>query len=424
MQPVNNNGAQCRCVGKHIEAATELPATEPPNHEGNCSCAEGGSATDDGVRRGSDIGDSSPAEDGGDVCNSLAGGQVCRRSVHNPVISPASDPLIGDNINGPSVIEVPDWVDPATRLGGGRARYYMYFAHHDGLFIRVAYSVHSPMGPWTVQRSDAGGVLHVSDTHFNHGTPHIASPDVHVDHERRAFHMVFHGNGGNIDHEAMYASSTDGLSFTALPEPVGRTYLRVFRFAETWWGVARQQSLVAGRMEIAVYRVAGGGASDAPSGVHGRFTFASSIAIPNEDFSRGRPRHFAVQVRSEELDVYYTQIGDAPERIKRVTIPLGQFREHRHTATGFPSSVTSSAVLEVLWPEADYEGADREVQISTGGASYGPVRQVRDPYVHPRYASTSVAENGVNEPRYLFYSVAGEHGIGAALLRSDAEPTT
>ena len=44
------------------------------------------------------------------------------------------------NINGPSVIAVPDWVE--NRLGA----YYLYFAHHKGDYIRMAYA-DSPLGP-------------------------------------------------------------------------------------------------------------------------------------------------------------------------------------------------------------------------------------------------------------------------------------
>ena len=46
---------------------------------------------------------------------------------HGPIVTP--DMLPGDdgaNINGPSLIKVPDWV--SDRLGA----YYLYFAHHTG----------------------------------------------------------------------------------------------------------------------------------------------------------------------------------------------------------------------------------------------------------------------------------------------------
>ena len=52
------------------------------------------------------------------------------------------------NIQGPSLIEVPDWVEDP--LG----RYYLYFADHKGLYIRLAYA-DNPLGPWTVTRRGA-----------------------------------------------------------------------------------------------------------------------------------------------------------------------------------------------------------------------------------------------------------------------------
>src|SRR4051812_2493768 len=46
------------------------------------------------------------------------------RFVQNPLITLRSSSSLGDNIDGPTVIRVPPWVDHP--LG----RYYMYFAHH------------------------------------------------------------------------------------------------------------------------------------------------------------------------------------------------------------------------------------------------------------------------------------------------------
>src|SRR5207253_325786 len=52
------------------------------------------------------------------------------RFTTNPIIRPGLDDRMGDNINGPSLIRVPDWIEKP--LG----RYYLYFAHHDGDYIR------------------------------------------------------------------------------------------------------------------------------------------------------------------------------------------------------------------------------------------------------------------------------------------------
>ena len=62
----------------------------------------------------------------------------------NPILDPDLDPTLTDNINGPSLIRVPDWVPEP--LG----RYYLYFASHQGgQYIRLAYA-DQLSGPWAV----------------------------------------------------------------------------------------------------------------------------------------------------------------------------------------------------------------------------------------------------------------------------------
>ena len=65
------------------------------------------------------------------------------RFVENPLVSVTTTRSLGDNVNGPSVIRVPLWLPHP--LG----RYYMYFAHHKGAYIRLAYA-NSLTGPWKV----------------------------------------------------------------------------------------------------------------------------------------------------------------------------------------------------------------------------------------------------------------------------------
>ena len=108
------------------------------------------------------------------------------------------DPL--SNINGPSVIRVPEWV--TDRLG----KYYLYFAHHKGPSIRLAYA-DQMMGPWVVHPNP---VLTVEQSLFvtkdldpnsrsdwvngpDYLYAHIASPDVHVDQNAKQILMFFHG---------------------------------------------------------------------------------------------------------------------------------------------------------------------------------------------------------------------------------------
>ena len=87
---------------------------------------------------------------------------------------------MGDNINGPSLIRVPDWIE--NPLG----RYYLYFGHHKGRYIRLAYA-DDISGPWRIH---SPGVLSLEDSYF---AGHIASPDVHVDAENGRIRMYFHG---------------------------------------------------------------------------------------------------------------------------------------------------------------------------------------------------------------------------------------
>jgi len=68
-----------------------------------------------------------------------------RRFDHNPIIRPHMDDRMGANVQGPSLIRVPDWLpDP---LG----RYYLYFADHKGSYIRLAYA-DALEGPWRTHR--------------------------------------------------------------------------------------------------------------------------------------------------------------------------------------------------------------------------------------------------------------------------------
>ena len=67
------------------------------------------------------------------------------RLLDRPIITPQLDASIGPNIQGPSLIGVPGWVD--APLG----KYYLYFAAHKGTYIRLAYA-DNLRGPWRVHK--------------------------------------------------------------------------------------------------------------------------------------------------------------------------------------------------------------------------------------------------------------------------------
>lgn len=281
----------------------------------------------------------------------------------NPIIGPHMDGRMGDNINGPSLIRVPDWVP--KRLG----RYYLYFAHHDGRYIRLAYADRLE-GPWRIHQP---GVLSLAEFRF---AGHIASPDVHVDDREQRIRMYFHGSEvesgvPDADQYTRVATSPDGLRFAASIERLGRPYFRTF----AWDG-----KVYAIGMPGVVY-----------CSTDGLTRFEEGPTL----FTRTM-RHSALKLDGDKLSIFYTNVGDAPESILLSTILLTQnFRLWKE-----------SEPLVVLRPELPYEGADLPLEPSVRGLVHGPVRQLRDPAIFCDAGKT-----------YLLYSVAGEHGIAIAELQ-------
>ncbi|MFT5446005.1 MAG: hypothetical protein ACI9DC_001167 [Gammaproteobacteria bacterium] len=278
-----------------------------------------------------------------------------------PIITPHMDGRMGDNINGPSLILVPDWIDNA--LG----RYYLYFAHHDGHYIRMAYA-DALEGPWQIHEA---GVLPLAESHF---AGHIASPDVHVDHAQQCIRMYYHGGEFPTHHPgpqwSRVALSTDGLHFDAREEHLARPYLRMVGHDSGHLGLA---------MPGHFYRSTDGISS-----------FETGPVLFNENM-----RHTAIMIRNDRLLVFYTEVGDTPEHIKLSEIALQGDWQHW----------SASEPVIVLAPERDYEGANRPRQASVRGLSPEAVNEVRDPALYE--------EDGT---LYLLYSVAGEGGIALARI--------
>jgi hypothetical protein len=308
------------------------------------------------------------------------------RSLHNPIIHPGSDEAILGNINGPSLIRVPDWI--VNPIG----QYYLYFAHHQGKFIRMAYA-DELMGPYKVY---APGVLPIEDTDFER---HIASPDVHVDDEAKVIRMFYHGAGftgpkhENLGQNTCYAESADGLAFTCDRICLGPSYMRVWEWEGVWYGFG------------------GGGGRQIWKSQNLRKPFVKGETLPidgekytspdqiqaskkNPDDLTYRMRHSAIDLDGSSLHLYYSNVGDHPERIKRTTIDLSA-----QEWLGTPP-------VEILRTQTDYEGVDEPNEPSTGGADHEPVHQVRDPYLYNE-----------DNRKYLVYSTAGEKGLGIAEIQ-------
>ncbi len=199
-----------------------------------------------------------------------------RRFSHNPIIWPHMDDRIGDNINGPSLIRVPDWIP--NPLG----KYYLYFAHHQGTYIRLAFADHLE-GPW---RLHSPGVLNLKDSFFD---SHIASPDVHVLDDSGEIRMYYHGCClPKPPYQATrLATSEDGINFTARPAILGSSYWRVFKWAGFYYVLEMPGTFRRSRTGI----------SD--------FEEGPRLFTPDM-------RHSAVQVEANTLNIFYSNVHDCP----------------------------------------------------------------------------------------------------------------
>lgn len=315
------------------------------------------------------------------------------RLLDAPIITPDTHPSIGTNIQGPSLIRVPDWVE--NRLG----KYYLYFADHKGQYIRLAFA-DDLRGPWRVH---AAGSLQIADSRFPTEPPpipagalekeqarraaegrswsklphsfakeatatHIASPDVHVDEESRRILMYFHGLDSFATQLTRLAVSMDGIHFEGRPEKLGRSYFRVFEHGGATYAIAMPGQL---------YRSA--------DGVSG---FEEGPMLFNPEM-----RHCALLKRGDRLYVFWTQVGDVPESILLSTIDLSKpWMEWKETEP-----------VEVMRPEHSWEGADEPLEPSIRSVAYGPVNQLRDPAIFEEDGRV-----------FLLYAVAGEAGIAIA----------
>lgn len=282
------------------------------------------------------------------------------RFAENPIITQSMSTELGNNINGPSLIKVPDWV--SKPLG----KYYLYFAHHHGQYIRLAYAddLH---GPWTIH---SGGVLDLEDTACR---SHVASPDVHVLEDTQEIVMYFHGVEKDGSRQLTYrAASTDGLNFQADSTALGTFYFRVFQHEGAWYAIAKDGG--SGRM----YR--------SPDGI-APFE-AGPLIFPVM-------RHAALLQRGTHMAIFFSRKGETPERIKKAVVDL----------SGNWMDWTAGEESEVLRPEMDYEGANLPLEPSVSGWISVPVNQLRDPAIYEE-------DNRV----YLLYSGAGETNLCVAEL--------
>lgn len=343
------------------------------------------------------------------------------RLQNNPIIYHAmDDSLIEEvrhygyvNINGPSMIKVPPWVKKP--LG----KFYLYFAHHKGDYIKLAYA-DKPEGPWRIYPD---GAFHVKDSLFattpppgkkitaikglwkrmtatefwtllrvglsarkasremkergmavsGEEKPHIASPDVYIDEEKQEVRMYYHGLLEDAVQASRVAVSSDGIHFKSKKDVISAPYLRVFQYRGLYYGIAMPGLLYRSR-----------------DGLNGFEVRPRPLAGINM-------RHLALLLKGETLFVFWTRVGDAPESIVYSTMDL-RSNDWRDWKLSEP--------VELLRPDKPWEGGDLTVEPSLRTEITVRARQLRDPAVFQDHNKI-----------YLLYSAAGENAIGIAELK-------
>lgn len=314
------------------------------------------------------------------------------RMLNRPIIAPGIHPSVGANIQGPTLVKVPEWL--ANPLGN----YYLYFADHKGAYIRLAYA-DALTGPWqiyepgTLQLAQshflteppeiseervlemeaerrASGVQYAHDMRTELTSTHIASPDVHIDNVNRRFIMYYHGLAGAGRQHSRVATSSDGIHFEAQPQDLGRTYMRAFQHDGMTYAMSMPGQFYRSR----------DGFTD--------FETGPLLFEPNM-------RHAGLLKRGNVLYVFWTRVGEIQESIMVSTIDLsGDWQQWRNVGEHI-----------VLRPEFDWEGANVPMAPSMRSTAYGVVNQLRDPAIY---------EEG--EDIYLLYVVGGESGIALAKI--------
>ena len=300
-----------------------------------------------------------------------------------PIISVDDRPELAGNINGPSLIAAPEWLaDPP-------ARYLLYFAHHEGHSIRLAAS-NDLVGPWQMitpaplelerslfaSRPPTDAQLHreardyiARDADGNY--PHIASPDVWVDHQTEQIRLYYHGRLEDGRQRSRVALSRDGLNFTARMEVIGSPYFRIFYHADWFYAIAMPAQLYRSR--------------------DGLGEFEAGPRLTQEPI-----RHHALLPYGNDWYVLWTRVGDSPERILLSRLDMeAEWRQWKFAET-----------LELHRAQKPWEGADMMPRASEYGAVKQRVNQLRDPAIFVEDGSI-----------YLLYAIAGEQGIAIGELK-------
>ena len=149
--------------------------------------------------------------------------------------------------------------------------------------------------------------------------------------------MYFHGLDGVGHQVSRVAISRNGIDFTARPEVIGGSYMRIFQHDDITYALTMPGTL-----------------SRSADGLGG---FETGPALFNPNM-----RHAAVLKRDGALWVFWTQVGDAPERIllSRIALdgdwhgwrdepPVEVMRQNIHGKGRPPPTCRRSAARPTAW---------------------------------------------------------------------------
>jgi hypothetical protein len=277
------------------------------------------------------------------------------------------------NINGPSCLRTPNFIK--NPLG----KYLLYFAHHAGEFIRVAYS-DDIFTNWKILNHK---INNVSKEKLFHD--HVASPDLYVDNIENKIYMFFHSRiKGSRKQQTFLSKSDDGVNFELVGGSLGLPFYFRHVITETkTFALTKGGNLYINSIGPII------GTWRALNNIN---TGKSNEEVMHNKF--GSIRHLSLIYYMKTLITFYTKIGDAPERIYAAKIEESE-----------KGIWLISKEFEITRPEFNFEGVNLDLDASVSGPSLKEENALRDPYVF---------QDGENY--YLFYSCAGESGIAVGKL--------
>lgn len=277
------------------------------------------------------------------------------------------------NINGPSCLRTPNFIK--NPLG----KYLLYFAHHAGKFIRIAYS-DEIFTNWKILNHRINKVSEKTIFH-----DHVASPDLYVDNVENKIYMFFHSRiKGSRMQQTFLSKSNDGINFELVGDSLDLPFYFRHVITETkTFAVTKGGNMYVNSISpiISAWRAL----NNINSG-------NSNEEVMHNKF--GSIRHVSLIYYMKTLIVFYTKIGDAPERIYAAKIEENE-----------KGLWLISKEFEITRPELNFEGVNLNITASVSGPSLQEENSLRDPYV---------LQDGENY--YIFYACAGESGIAVGKL--------